>query len=291
MSRSPPSAIAGSAAVSAAELDDSAVAELLQGERLRTVSLESRLLLAAARLALRDAYSRTAAPPVDADELGVVVATRHAGLQEYVDLYRSGTEGERPRVRPGKGPQTGLTAPAAEVSIRLPAAGPNATVCNGAVGCLDALRYAADRLAAGDASAMLVCEVDLAPAVLRAGTHGEDDQKQRATVVVLERADAARRGGAAPRALLGAVATAFSPTGDAAEAEARAVGEVLASTDPDSGGAHTWNGDGSSDTLGELADAAASLARGEAHGPQLLRAHDAGAAGAAVVHREPGGAR
>ena len=222
MSTSPPSAVAGSASVTAAELDDATVAEQLQGERLRTVSLESRLLLAAARLALRDAHSRTDAPHLDADVLGVVVATRHAGLQEYVDLYRSGTEGERPRVRPGKGPQTGLTAPAAEVSIRLPAAGPNATVCNGAVGGLDALRYAADRLAAGDASAMLVCEVDLAPAVLRATAGADEDARQRAAVVVLERADAARARGTAPCALVSAVATAFSPTGDAAEAQARA---------------------------------------------------------------------
>jgi len=280
--------------VTAAELEHPAVAELLQGERLRTVSLESRLLLAAARLALRDAHSRTHGVEVDADELGVVVATRHAGLQEYVDLYRSGTEGERPRVRPGKGPQTGLTAPAAEVSIRLPAAGPNATVCNGAVGGLDALRYAADRLAAGDASAMLVCEVDLAPAVMRlsAATDGEDAQEQRATVVVLERTDAARGHGGTPRALLGAIATAFSPSGDAAEAEARAVGEVLASsTDLDADGGSTWDGNGGGGTLAQLADAAASLARGEVHGPQLLRAHDAGAAGAAVVHREPEEAR
>jgi len=283
------SAIAGCAAVTAAELEDPAVAELLAGERLRTVSLESRLLLAAARLALRNARSSSDRPDMDADELGVVVATRHAGLQEYVDLYRSGTEGERPRVRPGRGPQTGLTAPAAEVSIRLPAAGPNATVCNGAVGGLDALRYAADRLAAGDAEAMLVCEVDLAPAVLRAAAaaNGEESHEQRATVVVLERADAADRRGGTPRALLGAIATAFSPSGDAAEAEARAVGEVLASTDLDADSARTWDGDGSSGALGRLADAAASLARGDAHGPQLLRAYDAGAAGAAVVDREP----
>lgn len=282
------SAIAGCGAVTAAELEEPAVAELLQGERLRTVSLESRLLLAAARLALRDA-----GPGVDADELGVVVATRHAGLQEYVDLYRSGTEGERPRVRPGRGPQTGLTAPAAEVSIRLPAAGPNATVCNGAVGGLDALRYAADRLAAGDAAAMLVCEVDLAPAVMEPSTaaDGEDPREQRATVVVLERADAAHARRAAPRARLGAIATAFSPSGDAAEAEARAVGEVLACTDASAGDARTWNDGAGSGTLAQLADAAASLARGETHGPQLLRAHDAGAAGAVVVDREPAGAR
>jgi len=274
------SAIAGSAAVTAAELEDGAAAEALRGERLRNVSLESRLLLAAARLALHDADSRT-----DADELGVVVATRHAGLQEYVDLYREGTEGERPRVRPAKGPQAGLTAPAAEVSIRLPAAGPNATVSNGAVGGLDALRYAADRLAAGDASAMLVCEVDVTPAVVQEEAPAGE---QRATVVVLERGDARAGDRDAPRALLGAVATAFSPTGDTAEAEARAVAEVLADIAADAADAQASNGDGA---LARLAAAAASLARGETHDPQLLRAHDDGAAGAAVVQREPEGVR
>jgi len=283
VSRSPPSAIAGSAAITAAELEDPAVAELLQGERLRTVSLESRLLLAAARLALRDARSRTDEPEVDADELGVVVATRHAGLQEYVELYRAGTEGERPRVRPGRGPQTGLTAPAAEVSIRLPAAGPNATVCNGAVGGLDALRYAADRLAAGDASAMLVCEVDVTPAVVQPPrADGQEPPSQRATVLVLESADAMRARDASPCALLGAVATAFSPTGDAAEAEARAVGEALAVADADH--ALAWNGAGA---VARLAAAAASLARGETRGPQLVRANDDGSAGAAVIHPDP----
>jgi len=275
--------------VTAAELDDAAIVELLQGERLRTVSLESRLLLAAARLALQDARSRSSDAPIDADELGVVVATRHAGLQEYVELYRSGTEGDRPRVRPGKGPQTGLTAPAAEISIRLPAAGPNATVSNGAVGGLDALRYAADRLAAGDAGAMLVCEVDLAPAVVQSpSTDGEDAQAQRAAVVVLERANGRRTHGTTARALLGAVATAFSPTGDAAEAQARAVAEALATDDADMDGDNTSAWDrGGGGAVAQLADAATSLARGATHGPQLLRTHDAFSAGAAVVHPAP----
>lgn len=274
------SAVSGSAAVTAAELEQPAVAALLAGERLRGVSVESRLLLAAARLALRDARARTGGPHVDADELGVVVATRHAGLQDYVELFREGTEGERPRVRPAKGPQTGLTAPAAEVSIRLPAAGPNATVANGAVGGLDALRYAADRLAAGDAQAMLACELELAPAVVEAAG-GE----QRAAVVVLEPAAAIRARGAAPCVRLGAVATAFSPAGDDAEASARAVEQALADAGAEPPGDAGDDGSG-----GALARLAAAVADGT--GPQLLRAHEAGSAGAAVLlldepEREP----
>jgi 3-oxoacyl-[acyl-carrier-protein] synthase II len=297
--------IAGAATVSAAELERPAVAELLAGERLRSVSVESRLLLAAARLALREARA-------DADTLGVVVATRHAGLQDYVELFREGTDAERPRVRPAKGPQAGLTAPAAEISIRLPAAGPNATVCNGAVGGLDALRYAADRLAAGEADAMLVCELELAPAVMR-GDAVEAPHMQRAAVVVLEREQAVRARGATPWARVGAVATAFSPTGDTTEAQARATDQALAAAGAAAGDADALaevcvaaaaagdadaltvaggtDGDGAdandAGVVSRLAAALTACARGEAHGPQLLQAHEAGAAGAAVVALEP----
>ncbi|MGN6189703.1 MAG: beta-ketoacyl synthase N-terminal-like domain-containing protein [Conexibacter sp.] len=258
------SALSGSACVSAAELEQPAVAELLAGERLRSVSVDSRLLLAAARMALRDARARTGGPREDAtgDALGVVVATRHAGLQDYVELYREGTDAERPRVRPAKGPQAGLTAPAAEVSIRLPAAGPNATVCNGAVGGLDALRYAADRLAAGEVDAMLVCELDLAPAVVREA--GED--AQRAAVLVLEREQAVHARGAAPYAWLGEVTTTFDPDADATRTREQ-------------------------DEAGPIARLAVAFAHDEAPIPQLLVAHESGAAGAAVIQPEPAGRR
>jgi 3-oxoacyl-(acyl-carrier-protein) synthase len=282
------SAIVGAAVVTAAELGEPAVAELLRDERLRSVSVESRLLLAAARLALRTARDRTDGPDTDPDALGIVVATRHAGLQDYVELFREGSDAERPRVRPAKGPQCGLTAPAAEVSIRLPAAGPNATVCNGAVGGLDALRYAADRLAAGDASAMLVCEVDIAPAVLRSQAPADADDAQRAAVVVLEREPAVRAPGAAPHARLGAIATAFSPAGDAAEAQARATEQALAAAGVSAADARLQPGDDAgAGPIARLAAAAARLAGGEAHGPQLLEAHDAGAAGMAVIQLDP----
>ncbi len=292
------SAIAGAAALTAAELEQPAVAELLAGERLRSVSVESRLLLAAARMALRDARARTGGPDADADGLGVVVATRHAGLQDYVELFREGTDAERPRVRPAKGPQSGLTAPAAEISIRLPAAGPNATVCNGAVGGLDALRYASDRLASGDADAMLVCELQLAPAVVR-GDSDEAPHLQRAAVLVLEREQAVRARGAAPCVHVCAVATAFSPDGDAIEAQGRAREQALAearlkpdaTVDASTPAVSMTTDRGALDAPGvgavtRLASAATRFARGAAHGPQLLQAHEAGAAGAAVIQPE-----
>jgi 3-oxoacyl-[acyl-carrier-protein] synthase II len=274
-----PIAIAGAAVLTAAELEQPDVAELLAGERLRTVSVESRLLLAAARMALRDARARTDGPAADPDGLGVVVATRHAGLQDYVELYREGTDGERPRVRPAKGPQAGLTAPAAEVSIRLPAAGPNATLCNGAVGGLDALCWAGDRLAAGDADAMLVCELELSPAAVREDADAAP-QLQRAAVLVVEREPAVRARSATPCVRVRAVATAFSPDGDGAEAQARANRQALAEA-----------GVGAADPLppserGAVARLAVATVD-DPHGPRLLTAHEAGAAGAAVVATEP----
>jgi len=274
------SAIAGAAAVTTAELEQPAVGELLAGERLRSVSVESRLLLAAARMALRDARARTNGPAGAPDGLGVVVATRHAGLQDYVELFREGTDLERPRVRPAKGPQAGLTAPAAEISIRLPAAGPNATVCNGAVGGLDALRYAADRLAAGDADAMLVCEVELVPAVVRAAAD-DAPHAQRAAVVVLESEQALEARGAAPFARLRAVATSFSPAGDTAEAQARAREQALA----EAGAGNAEAQSPPDDDAGVLFRLSA-VACGGVHGLQLLQAHEAGAAGAAVMEPE-----
>jgi 3-oxoacyl-(acyl-carrier-protein) synthase len=282
------SAITGAGSVTAVELETPPVAALLHGERLRSVSLECRLLLAAARLALRDAGLPRDVAAVRPDGLGIVVATRHAGLHDYVELFLAGTEGDRPRVNPARGPQTGLNAPAAELSIRLRAAGPNATVSNGAVGGLDALRYAADRLAAGHAQAMLVCGVDAVPAIVR-GEQGRMPHGDSAAVVVLEATRLARLRGATPRALLGGVATAFSPTDDAAEAEARAVHEALRAAGTDGGEVEAWEAGGADSANGggavaRLANAAARLARHDATGPLLVRAGDGGAAGAAVLH-------
>jgi len=278
--------VTGAAALTGLELEQPAIAELLRGERLRSVSLESRLLLATARLALRDAHTRTGGPEVDPDELGVVVATRHAGLHDYVELFREGSEAEHPRVRPAKGPQSGFTAPAAYASILLPAAGPNATVSNGPVGGLDALRYAADRLAAGDASAMLVCEDEITSELGPDSALNREDVRQRAAVLVLERESAVRARGAAPSVLLLRVATAFSPTGEVADAQARADDEALAVS---------GNAVHSAAAPPERTGVVVRLARAARHtqrasrGPQLLRASDGWSAGAAVIDPQPEG--
>ncbi len=235
-------------------VDDADVAEVLGDERRRTLNAETCLLLAAARLALADAH-------LDArllgDRTGIVVSSCHAGLGDYAELLRAGLAGGVRGVNPARGPQTGLNAPTAHVSIRLGLAGPNMTIANGASGGLDALVYAADALADGRADAMLVGGVDVVPRIETDGSRtrasGAPTTRARpfdrdrtgpvageaGVVVVLERLDAAgerldaaQRRDSIPRARLGAVASAFSPGLGLARAMLRSLRCALADDAP-----------------------------------------------------------
>jgi len=267
------SAITGRGFVGAKGLAAPRIVELLRGERTRLLAPETVMALAAARLALRDAglLPGRLAP----EQLGIVVATRHAGLHDYVELFETGVGGRRP-ISPLQGPQTGLNAPAAHLSIRLRAAGPNATIVGGSVGALDALRYAAVALADGRARAMLVCGCEAAPAVLPAAEGG-------AVAVVLEARDAGRspRGGAVVRG----VGTAFSPSGDLADAHTRALAAALraaalASADDVPLDAAPAGGSAAA-ALARVVHAAAALAGGGTVAVEALE--EPGAAGVAVL--------
>ncbi|HMJ01956.1 MAG TPA: beta-ketoacyl synthase N-terminal-like domain-containing protein [Conexibacter sp.] len=275
--------ITGVGVVSADELATPAVAELLQGERLRSLNPETKLLLAAARLALRDAGLVDGV--VHPDELGVVVATRHAGLQDYVELFLAGIGGDDARVNPARGPQTGLNAPAAHLSIRLPAAGPNATLTSGAAAGLDALRYATDALTAKRAIAMLVCGVDVVPAIVRSPSA----RPGGAAVLVVEAEGVTRAPREGIRVGVAAVATAYSPRDDVDEASERALRDALrdAQLAPDAVRSSFTPRDADGEGVGALAQlalAVGSLRRGEATGPVLVHASDESCgAGAAVL--------
>jgi 3-oxoacyl-(acyl-carrier-protein) synthase len=265
------SAITGGGVASADDLETPAAGELLRGIRVRSLNAETQALLVAVRRALRDAALDE--PAISPDELGVVVTTSRAGCDDYVALFRAAIDHEGPHVNPARGPQSGLNGPAAQVSIRLGAAGPNATISNGAVGGLDALRWASDALAAGRAAAMLVCGVDLADA-------------GGAAVVVLEpaaRAQArARR--ANGQALVAGVATAHAPRDDLADASARALEEALREAGVAAGEIRDSALEGDAAVVAQLAGAASSLRRHEATGPLVVRACDGScSAGAAVL--------
>jgi 3-oxoacyl-[acyl-carrier-protein] synthase II len=224
-----------------ASIDERTLATVLGDERRRGLNAETITLLAAARLAIADAGLEH----VQGDGTGVVVSTRHAGLQDYAELFLAGTSKEIGAVNPARGPQTGLNAPAAHLSIRLSARGPNMTMSNGAVGGLDALSYAVDTLRASRAETMLVGGVDVLPRVagallaeqaIPAGVPCARPFDRRrcgsmlgeaGVTVILENRDHAKRRGARIRAEVSAVASAFSPRDDLAEASRRSLTNAL----------------------------------------------------------------
>lgn len=272
-------AITGSGVLAAAAAETPAVAQLLGGERLRALNDETRLLLAAARLALRRAA--LGEQEIDPDALGIAVATGCAGHEDYVALFLAAHDPERPPVQLARGPQTGMNAPAAIISIKLGAGGPNATLANGAVGGLDALRYALDALATGRAAAMLVGAVDVTPG----GQSGPPPGGAAAFVL-----EAPSRGGRPrTRACVAGVATGHAPAGDLGRARERARGTALADAGiaPDAVAERHDAVHDASDSVAavaQLARAAERLHRGEARGPLLVGVADAGGgAGAAVL--------
>ncbi|MER5541024.1 beta-ketoacyl synthase N-terminal-like domain-containing protein [Streptomyces sp. NPDC002589] len=105
--------------------------EVVGARAERAFGRDSRLLLYAMHIA-------GAAPVVDADRTGVVLGTLRAGRNEYIAIHNAsaGTGGP---VNPVWGPQSGYNAPAAQLSIHLPARGPNLTLSSGATAGLDAV--------------------------------------------------------------------------------------------------------------------------------------------------------
>ena len=87
--------------------------------------------------------------------VGVAVGSTSAGLGEYTDLFAARLNGGVERVNPGRGPMTGLNAPAATVSIRSGAAGLNLTHSAGRTAAVDALADSARAVRSGTAQVML----------------------------------------------------------------------------------------------------------------------------------------
>jgi 3-oxoacyl-[acyl-carrier-protein] synthase II len=231
-----------------AGIDDRDVAAVLGDERRRGLNPETSVLLAAARMAIADAGLEH----VRGAGTGIAVSTRHAGLQDYAELFWAGVGGQAGAVSPARGPQTGFNAPAAQLSIRLGARGPNMTMSNGSVGGLDALSYAVDALRAGSAEVMLVGGIELAPRVAggllarqatTATTRPRPYDRGRSgpllgeagIVVVLESRAHARRRGSGIRVEVGAVTSAFAPRNDLLGASRRTLVGALDACSTDRG--------------------------------------------------------
>lgn len=204
-------------------VEDARIAAVVGTKGVRTFNRESRLFTAAGILACADAGLDPAT--WDRRGVGVFCGTMRAGLEDYASLYADGVREGPDAVNPAQGPQTGLNAPAAQLSIHLGAEGPNMTFSSGLASSTDALAYAADFLRAGRADVVLAGGVEtLAPVIAEdAGPPGE-----AAAVLVLEREETARERGAEIRAVLAGSGNAFDAGGDAGEAGARAIAAALA---------------------------------------------------------------
>lgn len=202
--------------------------ELVGARTARALSRESRLLL-------RAAAGTDAVPGAAAERTGIVLGTLYAGRNEYLAIHDAA--GRAGGVNPVWGPQTGYNAPAAQLSIRLGARGPNLTLSCGTTAGLDAVVVGAGQVADATCDTVVAAGVDtLCPAVADAAVPAAVPEGEAAAVVVL--ADARHATGAPLAHVLGtarttAVVPAGEPVADAALAEAadRAIRGALAGAD------------------------------------------------------------
>jgi 3-oxoacyl-[acyl-carrier-protein] synthase II len=107
-----------------------------------------------------------------ADRTGVVVGTLRAGRNEYLAIHNATGSGGGP-VNPVWGPQSGYNAPAAQLSIHIPARGPNLTLSCGATAGLEAVVVGAEQITEGICEAVVAGGLDtLSPEVAAAGPSG-----------------------------------------------------------------------------------------------------------------------
>lgn len=147
----------------------------------RALGRDSRLLMYAMHTTGLDLAGR-------AERTGVVLGTLRAGRGEYLAIHNAANAAGVPMgpVNPVWGPQAGYNAPAAQLSIHLPARGPNVTLSSGATAGLDAVVEAGRQLSARVCDTVVAAGLDTlcaAPGPLGrppSGT-GQDDDPRRAT--------------------------------------------------------------------------------------------------------------
>ncbi|MEV2214938.1 beta-ketoacyl synthase N-terminal-like domain-containing protein [Streptomyces sp. NPDC050997] len=156
--------------------------DLVGARAARAMSRDGRLLLYAAHAA--GAGLGTGADP---DRTGVVLGTLRAGRNEYLAIHNASQVVGGP-VNPVWGPQSGYNAPAAQLSIHLPARGPNLTLSSGATAGLDAVAVGVQQVTSSVCDTVVAGGVDtLSPAVPGTNGAGADDvpEGEAAAVVVL----------------------------------------------------------------------------------------------------------
>ncbi|MFJ5551366.1 beta-ketoacyl synthase N-terminal-like domain-containing protein [Streptomyces sp. NPDC093225] len=174
-------------------------------KRLRALSRESLLVSRVGALAWRDAGLDAGGAPTPAD-VGVVLGTTTAGLDDYLRVLHDGVTHGPTLVSPSSGPQASLNAVASELSVSARAEGSIVTVTAGRCSGSHALAVGADQVLTGAAEAVLVATVETldptAARVDRPGTgpfsaeRGGAVPGEAVVVLVVESLDGARDRGA-----------------------------------------------------------------------------------------------
>lgn len=151
----------------------------------RTLTRDSRLLIHAASTAWPDRSDHLP------DRTGVVLGTLRAGRNEYLAIHNA-AGGRGKSVNPVWGPQAGYNAAAAQLSIVLPAQGPNITLTSGATAGLDAVVMGARYIRDAVCDTVLAAGLDTLSVAAAEPPAGADrvPQGEAAAVLVLEDGDA-----------------------------------------------------------------------------------------------------
>ena len=128
----------------AGEISDFHPEEFLGEKGLRTFDRATKLVLAAAKLAMDDAGLKT---PLDEDlsaRTGVSLGSTLGSVRSISEFDKEGLRGGPRSVNPALFPNTVINAPASQVSIKFNIKGFNTTISTGFSASLDAIDYAAN---------------------------------------------------------------------------------------------------------------------------------------------------
>jgi 3-oxoacyl-[acyl-carrier-protein] synthase II len=143
---------------SAGEIRDFDPVLLLGKKGLRTLDRSTRLISAAAKLALEDAGLQITEE--NTHSIGVSIGTTFGSLHSVAEFDRQGLIEGPKYVNPSHFPNTVINSPASQVSIRFQIKGFNTTISTGFCAGLDAVSYAVDFIRLGRADIVLAGGVE-----------------------------------------------------------------------------------------------------------------------------------
>lgn len=176
-------------------------AETLGKKGLRYKDRATRLGLAAAQLALRDARLLDERNAASDPAMAVVVSSNFGNVDTVCRVAQTISEETTRGVSPMDTANASSNVIASEVAIRFGLRGPNLMLCNGATSGLDAMRWADVLLRGGRANRVLVLGVEPDNEMVRK-LSGRDKIIDGGAAVVVETAESARERDARVRARL-----------------------------------------------------------------------------------------